>query len=180
MGRKAMYYIGGFQLAFSMGIILHYQCTSTDTSLNLMIVNILLLIIVNNSKIILNNIKKYLIAYFKNMRTSNLIMQNNPHAQSKLKSSNVIYRFSCPHIYIYIYIYSYMFSVSKMADILNSDNLFTKLLISKSISVAPIQGFFFLLSKILRTDFLFCCGTENVFLLVTFRALRCNSNAIQL
>ena len=118
--------------------------------------------------------------YYTNMRTSNLIMQNNPHAQSKLKSSNVIYRFSCPHIYIYIYIYSYMFSVSKMADILNSDNLFTKLLISKSISVAPIQGFFFLLSKILRTDFLFCCGTENVFLLVTFRALRCNSNAIQL
>ena len=48
------------------------ECTSTDTSLDL-------------------------IVYYKNMKTSNLIMQNNPHAQSKLKSSNVIYRFSCPH-----------------------------------------------------------------------------------
>ena len=51
-----------------------------------------------------------------NGATSNLIMQNDPHAQSKLKSSNVIYRFSCPHEvcplrprncyigYIYLYI----------------------------------------------------------------------------
>ena len=38
-----------------------------------------------------------LIVYYKNMKNSNLIMQNNPHAQSKLNSSDVIYRFSCPH-----------------------------------------------------------------------------------
>ena len=38
-----------------------------------------------------------LIAYYKNMKTSNLLRRNNLHAQSKLNSSNVIYEFKCPY-----------------------------------------------------------------------------------
>ena len=38
-----------------------------------------------------------LIIYYKNKKTSNLIMKNNLQVQGKLKSSNIIYRFKCPH-----------------------------------------------------------------------------------
>ena len=40
--------------------------------------------------------KLNLIIYYKNTKTSNLIMKNNLQVQGKLKSSNVIYRFKCP------------------------------------------------------------------------------------
>ena len=38
-----------------------------------------------------------LIVYKKNIRMSNLLMRNNIHAQSKLKSSNVAYEFKCSY-----------------------------------------------------------------------------------
>ena len=39
----------------------------------------------------------YLIVYYKNIKMSNLLMSNNRHEQSKLKSSNEVYEFKFPY-----------------------------------------------------------------------------------
>ena len=38
-----------------------------------------------------------LIIYYKSRTTSNLIMKNNTHQESKLKANNVVYMYRCPH-----------------------------------------------------------------------------------
>ena len=37
------------------------------------------------------------IVYYKNIKTSNLIIRNNLSVKNKLKCSNVVYQFNCPH-----------------------------------------------------------------------------------
>ena len=38
-----------------------------------------------------------LLIYYKNRRTSNLIMRNNQYKEPELKCTNVVYEFTCPH-----------------------------------------------------------------------------------
>ena len=54
-------------------------------------------IILNNTKCIENNQKLTIICYYKNIKTSNLVMRNNmaPFPQS-LQQTCVVYKFSCP------------------------------------------------------------------------------------
>ena len=54
-------------------------------------------IIKRNTKCSQENIDLTLCIYYKNQKTSNLLMRNNLNPNKELKCTNVIYKFTCPH-----------------------------------------------------------------------------------
>ena len=54
-------------------------------------------IIDQNTRVVNNNDKLDLIIHYKNPKTSQLIMTNNTNKKTQLKTTNLIYQFTCPN-----------------------------------------------------------------------------------